>query len=82
MIEVNKEGKTVWSVEEKELPGMTLAWVTMVERLSNGNTLIVNCHGGEGNPQLIEVDKDKKVVWTFKDFKRFGNSLPVARIIE
>ena len=82
VIEVNKEGQTVWSVEEKELPGITLAWVTMVERLPNGNTLIVNCHGGENNPQLVEVDPDKKVVWTFKDFRRFGNSLPVAQIIE
>ncbi len=82
VIEVDKDGKTVWSVEETELPGMTLAWVTMVERLSNGNTLIVNCHGGENNPQLIEVDPSKKVVWTFKDFRRFGNSLPVAMIVE
>ena len=82
VIEVDKQGKTVWSVEEKELPGITLAWVTMVERLSNGNTLIVNCHAGEANPQLVEVDPQKKVVWTFKDFRRFGNSLPVARILE
>ncbi|HEY0982795.1 beta-propeller domain-containing protein [Schlesneria sp.] len=82
VIEVDKQGKTVWSVEEKELPGITLAWVTMVERLANGNTLIVNCHAGEANPQLVEVDPQKKVVWTFKDFRRFGNSLPVARIIE
>ena len=82
VIEVDKQGKTVWSVEEKELPGITLAWVTMVERLSNGNTLIVNCHAGESNPQLVEVDPQKKVVWTFKDFRRFGNSLPVARILE
>lgn len=82
VIEVDKDGKTVWSVDEKELPGVTLAWITMVDRLSNGNTLIVNCHGGENNPQLIEVDPNKKVVWTFKDFRRFGNSLPVARVIE
>jgi len=82
VIEVDTDGKTIWSVEEKELPGITLAWITMVERLANGNTLIVNCHGGESNPQLIEVDPSKKVVWTFKDFRRFGNSLPVARIIE
>lgn len=82
VIEVNRDGKVVWSVEEKELPGITLAWITMVERLPDGNTLIVNCHGGENNPQLIEVDPNKKVVWTFKDFRRFGNSLPVARIID
>lgn len=82
VIEVNREGKTVWSVEEQELPGISLAWITMVERLPNGNTLIVNCHGGDQNPQLVEIDSNKKPVWTFKDFRRFGNSLPVARIVE
>ena len=82
VIEVNAAGQTVWSVEEKELPNITLAWVTMVDRLSNGNTLIVNCHGGEENPQIIEIDAKKQIVWTFKDFKRFGNSLPVAVIVE
>ena len=82
VIEVNPAGTIVWSVEEKELPGITLAWVTMVDRLANGNTLIVNCHGGEKNPQIIEVDTKKNVVWSFKDFKRFGNSLPVARVVE
>lgn len=59
VIEVDKDGKTVWSVEEKELPGITLAWVTMVERLSNGNTFIVNCHAGPQNPQLIEVTAEE-----------------------
>ena len=82
VLEVDKDGKTVWSVEENELPGITLAWVTMVERLPNGNTFLVNCHAGPTNPQLVEVTAEKKVVWTFKDFKRFGNSLPVARIVE
>jgi outer membrane protein assembly factor BamB len=81
VLEVDKSGKTVWSVEEKDLPGITLAWVTMVERLPSGNTFIVNCHAGPNNPQLIEVTAEKKVVWAFKDFKRFGNSLPVARIV-
>lgn len=82
VIEVSKDAKIVWSVEESELPGITLAWITMVDRLPNGNTLIVNCHGGEKNPQLVEVDSNKKVVWTFKDFRRFGNSLPVAVVVE
>ena len=82
VIEVNPAGDVVWSIEEGELPGITLAWVTMVERLANGNTLIVNCHAGEKNPQVIEVDANKNVVWTFKDFRRFGNSLPVARVFE
>lgn len=82
VVEVDKDGKTVWAVEKTELPGITLAWVTMVNRLPNGNTLIVNCHAGEKNPQLIEVTPQKKVVWTFKDFARFGNALPVAQVLD
>jgi ecotin len=50
----------------------------MVDRLPNGNTWIVNCHAGPENPQILEVTPDKKVVWSFKDFERFGNALPVA----
>lgn len=82
VVEVDRAGKTVWSIGEKELPGIQLAWITMVERLPNGNTLIVNCHAGPENPQLLEVTPDKKVVWTFKDFERFGNALPVARVLD
>jgi len=82
VIEVDPAGNIVWSVGEKDLPGITLAWVTMVERLPNGNTVIVNCHAGPENPQIIEVTPDRQVVWTFKDFERFGNSMPVARVLD
>jgi hypothetical protein len=56
----------------------SIAWITMVERLENGNTWIVNCHAGPDNPQILEVTPDKKLAWSFKDFERFGNALPVA----
>jgi len=78
VIEVTKDKKIVWEVNENDLAGVKLAWITMVDRLPNGNTWIVNCHAGPNNPQILEVDKDKKVVWSFKDFERFGNALPVA----
>lgn len=81
VIEVTPEGKTVWSIEQTELPGITLAWVTMLEVLPNGNIIIGNCHAGPENPQLIEVTRDKKVVWTFKDFKNFGNSTAATQIL-
>ena len=42
---------------------------------------IGNCHAGPNNPQFIEVTKDKKVVWSFKDFKNFGNSMPVQAVL-
>ncbi len=82
VIEVSPDKKIVWEVTEKELPGVQLAWITMVDRLANGNTWIVNCHAGPDNPQVLEVSPDKKVVWSFKDFDRFGNALPVALPID
>ena len=78
VIEVNKAKEIVWELKEKDLEGVSLAWVTMVERLPNGNTWIVNCHAGPDNPQILEVTKDKKVAWSFRDFDKFGNALPVA----
>lgn len=82
VVEVSKDGKEVWSLNKDDVPGVTLAWVTMVERLPNGNTLVVNCHAGPENPQIIEVTPEKKLVWSFKDFEHFGNALPVARVME
>ena len=78
VIEVTPDKEIAWQVTENELDSVKLGWITMVDRLPNGNTWIVNCHGGNENPQIIEVAPDKKVVWSFKDFDRFGNSLPVA----
>ena len=82
VIEVSPKGEIVWSVDQKELPGITLAWVTMLHPLANGNVIIGNCHAGRENPQLIEVTRDKKVVWTFKDFETFGNWLAATRVLD
>jgi hypothetical protein len=82
IFEVTPEGKSVWSIEHDELPGITLAWVTTLELLPNGNLVFGNCHAGAENPQLIEVTRDKKVVWSFKNFKTFGNSLAAAQVLD
>jgi hypothetical protein len=81
VMEVTPAGKIVWSVEQKELPGVKLAWVTTLQLLPNGNLIIGNAHAGPENPQLIEVTRDKKVVWTFKDFQNFGNNLVAAQVL-
>lgn len=78
VIEVDPDKQIVWELKQGDIPGVTLAWITMVERLENGNTWIVNCHAGPDNPQILEVTPDKKLAWSFKDFERFGNALPVA----
>jgi hypothetical protein len=82
VLEVNKDGKVVWSIDQKELPGITLAWVTTLHVLPNGNLIVGNCHAGKDNPQLFEVTRDKKVVWTFKDHATFGNSLAAAHVLD
>ncbi|MFZ4731797.1 MAG: DUF4432 family protein [Pirellulales bacterium] len=82
VLEVTPAKEIVWQLSQTDLPGITLAWVTQVRRLANGNTQLVNCHAGPDNPQIIEVTPDKQAVWTFRDFTTFGNSLPVAVVFD
>jgi len=81
IIEVTPAGEIVWQLQQDDLPGIRLAWVTTLEVLPGGNIVIGNCHAGPDNPQLIEITRDKEVVWTFHDFKRFGNALTNSQIL-
>ena len=81
VLEVTPAKEIVWKLESEDLPGIELAWVCGVKRLPNGNTRFVNCHAGPKNPQMIEVDAQKKVVWSMTDFVNFGNSTPVAMVL-
>ena len=74
VFEVDAAGKTVWEVKDGDLPGIQLFFMTGLQRLPNGNTVISNWlgHGNFGKaPHLIEVTPDKKVVWTFADHAAF-----------
>ncbi len=82
VIEVNAAGKIVWQLTQDELPGVRLAWVTTLQLLANGNIVIGNCHAGPEQPQIVEITRAKEVVWSFKDFDHFGNSLSNSWIIE
>lgn len=82
VLEVDKDGKIVWKLDQKELPGVTLAWVTTVTALPNGNIIVGNCHAGPGQPQLIEITRDKQVVWKFMDFNTFGNGLASSLVLD
>lgn len=81
VLEVNPKGDVVWSIHQNDLEGIQLAWVTSLQVLPSGNILINNCHAGPKNPQLIEVNRDKKVVWSFHDFERFGDSLTNSQVL-
>jgi hypothetical protein len=81
ILEVNRAGKIVWSIDHQELPGIQFAWMTTLQVLPNGNLIIGNTHAGPTNPQLIEVTRDKKVVWQFKNWDVFGNNLVAAQVL-
>ena len=82
VIEVTPEKKIIWHLTSEDLEGIDLAWVTTVQVLKNGNYLINNCHAGPENPQLIEVDRDKKIVWTYKNWELFGRATTNSLILE
>lgn len=82
VIEVTPEKEVVWRLAQKDLPGITLAWVTTLEVLKNGNYVLGNCHAGQGQPLLVEIEpKSKKVVWTFDQFDTFGNSVSNSQLL-
>jgi hypothetical protein len=68
----------------KKIPGtdIELAWTTDLQELPNGNLVIGNCHAGDKNPQIVELDKDRKVVWTFDEYELVGNGLACWEILD
>ncbi len=83
VIEVTADNQIVWKIEQTDLPGITLAWVTTLEVLSNGNYLLGNCHAGPHQPQLIELNpKTKEVVWKFERHATFGNDVSNSQALD
>lgn len=69
VVEVDRKGEIVWQVTNDDLPGRPIADACGVQRLPNGNTVICSYGAKPGAPRLIEVTRDKKVVWTYDDDK-------------
>jgi hypothetical protein len=74
VFEVDPDGRTVWSVSSRDLPGISLEFMAGLQRLPNGNTVMTNWlgHGHFGEaPHIIEVTRDKRVVWTYANHADF-----------
>lgn len=82
VLEVTPDKEIVRQIHQNDLPGITLAWVTTLEVLDNGNLVIGNCHAGAGQPLLVEVDPTGKVVWTLDRFDDFGNSVSNSILLD
>ena len=66
VVEVDPKGKIVWQVDNKDLGKELIKDACGVQRLPNGNTVITSYRAGKGT-KLIEVNREKKIVWTFND---------------
>jgi len=82
VLEVTPDKRIVWELHQDDLPGIKLAWVTTLQVLPSGNIILGNCHAGKDNPQIIEVTRDKKVVWSFRDFNHFGDATSNSQVLE
>jgi sugar lactone lactonase YvrE len=84
LIEVDKNNKEVWTLEENEIPGHPLRFVANIQRLPNGNPVICNW-GGHGHrnqqPQVFEITPDKQVVWEVNDWDKF-KTISTLQILE
>jgi len=83
VLEVSPEGKIVWEFTAADAPQLNLVWVSSIQVLKNGNYLVGNFlrnHEGHG-AHAFEITRDKKVVWTFADHRRF-KSVTTIRAIE
>ncbi|MEM1295914.1 MAG: hypothetical protein AAGH89_11155 [Verrucomicrobiota bacterium] len=83
VIEVNPAKEVVWDIT-KQVPGagIELKWTTCLQELPSGNFIVGNCHAGEGNPQIFEITRDKKVVWEFNEWELVGNGLACWQVLD
>jgi len=76
VIEVNKQGQTVWQFSQQDAPAYKFFIFQEASRLANGNTVICNwCPFNVKNPklwpgtvQVIEVTPAKKIVWALSQW--------------
>lgn len=84
IFEVDPAGKVVWEVTNADLNNIGLTFLAGFQRLPNGNTIIANWlgHGKFGtSPHLIEVTRNKKIVWTFADHKTM-KTISFVRVLD
>ncbi len=72
VVEVDTAGKIVWKVTNDDLPGAPLKDPCGAQWLPNGN-VVVTSYAAKGDAlKLLEITKDKKIVWSRQDGKGHG----------
>jgi outer membrane protein assembly factor BamB len=82
VVEVTSDKQVVWEIKDK-VPGtdIELKWTTCLVELDNGHFIVGNCHAGPDNPQILEIDRNKNIVWEFDEYDLVGNGLACWQIL-
>ena len=76
--EVNPQKETVWELKPGDVPEAYRFINTQTcTRLANGNTIVCSRGGNGKGPQLVEVTREKKVVWVLWDWANLGPATAV-----
>jgi hypothetical protein len=72
IIEVDAAGKVVWELRDGDLAGVPVNRTTALSWLPNGNIVFSNYAARAPQPKLIEITREKLVVWTHTDTSNQG----------
>lgn len=74
--EFDAQGNAIWEFTNKDIPGIKITNMTGMHLLPNGN-IVTGCYSAYDNGDgsgLLEITRDKKLVWRLSDPK-LGNSM-------
>lgn len=75
VLDFDAAGKVVWQLTNQDLPGPWLQDPCGAQVLPNGNVVIASYAAGRKDPsapKLIEVNREKQVIWTYVDGQTTG----------
>ncbi|OHE79086.1 MAG: hypothetical protein A2107_12525 [Verrucomicrobia bacterium GWF2_62_7] len=82
LMEFDAAGKIVWEFANTDIPGVKITNMTALHLLPNGN-IVTGCYRaydkGEGTG-LLEITRDKKLVWRLSDPKLAGTMMAVQKL--
>ncbi|WP_097046641.1 hypothetical protein [Flagellimonas pacifica] len=68
VVELDAKGEIIWQIDNSIFEGDPLVDPCGAQRLPNGNTVIAS-YGAQKGIKLFEVDKNKNIVWIYKDHR-------------
>jgi hypothetical protein len=72
LIEVDAAGKIVWELRDGDLSGVPVNRTTALAWLPNGNIVFSNYAARAPQPKLVEITREKQVVWSYTDGSNQG----------